>query len=377
MPSPWASTWTRPTDVPAELSVVLPCFNERGNLAPLLQRLERALAGVAWEAIIVDDDSPDRTWQAAKAIAEGDARVRVLRRVGRRGLASAVVEGMLASAARYVAVMDADLQHDEALLPAMLAALSADRADIVVGSRHVGDGTVGQGLSASRRSLSDLGGRAANLLLGGRAIADPMSGFFMLPRALAGEVAPRLSAQGFKILLDLLLSVPAEARVLELPYTFRPRTAGESKLDARVLLDFAGLLLDKTLGWAVPLRFIAFAAVGALGVLVHMAVLGVSVRMIGVGFAQAQWLATLVAMTANFFLNNAITYRDAKLAGRRLARGLVLFYLACGLGAFANVGIARVLFEESNAWGLAGVAGAAISVVWNYAISATLVWRVR
>ena len=361
----------------AELSVVLPCFNERGNLVPLLDHLNRALAGVAWEAIVVDDDSPDRTWEEAKAIAASDSRVRVLRRVGRRGLASAVVEGMLASAAPYVAVMDADLQHDETLLPAMLSALREGRADIVVGSRHVGDGTVGQGLSASRRSLSDLGGRAANLLLGDRAITDPMSGFFMAPRALVESVAPSLSAQGFKILLDLLLSVPAGTRMLELPYTFRPRAAGESKLDARVLLDFAGLLLDKILGWAVPLRFIAFAAVGVVGLVVHMAVLSVAVRGFGIGFAPAQWLATFVAMTANFFLNNAITYRDVKLTGTGLVRGLATFYVACGLGAFANVGIARVLYQDALAWGLAGVAGAAISVVWNYAVSATLVWRVR
>lgn len=359
----------------AQLSVVLPCFNERDNLAPLLARLETVLAGVAWEAIIVDDDSPDRTWDAAKRIAAADSRVRVLRRVGRRGLASAVIEGMLASAAPYVAVMDADLQHDEALLPAMLRALREDRAEIIVGSRHVGSGSVGEGLSPARRSLSDLGTAAANLLLGARAIGDPMSGFFMLPRALVEAVAPELSAQGFKILLDLLLSVPRGTRVLELPYAFRPRAAGASKLDARVLLDFAGLLLDKSFGWAVPLRFIAFAAVGVIGLVVHMAVLAL---VLGVaGFGAAQWTATLVAMTANFFLNNAITYCDVKLSGSGLVRGLVLFYGVCGLGAFANVGIARVLYQDALAWGLAGVAGAAISVVWNYAVSATLVWRTR
>lgn len=359
----------------AELSVVLPCFNERENLAPLLERLQHALAAIAWEAIIVDDDSPDRTWDAAKTIAARNPRVRVLRRVGRRGLASAVVEGMLASAAPYVAVMDADLQHDEALLPAMLEALRGGRADIVVGSRHVGGGSVGGGFSPARQSLSDMGTRAANLLLGDRAIRDPMSGFFMAPRDLVEEAAPRLSAQGFKILLDLLLSVAPRTRVLEMPYGFRPRHAGQSKLDARVLLDFIGLLLDKSFGWAVPLRFIAFAAVGVLGLIVHMAVLAIAVRL--VGFAAAQWIATLVAMTANFFLNNAITYRDVKLSGRGLLRGLVLFYAVCGLGAFANVGIARVLYQDAMAWGLAGIAGAAISVVWNYAVSATLVWRTR
>lgn len=361
----------------AALSVVLPCFNERANIAPLLSRLETALAGIAWEAIVVDDDSPDGTWAEAKAIAARDPRLRVLRRVGRRGLASAVVEGMLASAAPYVAVMDADLQHDEALLPAMLDALRGGQADIVVGSRHVGQGSAAEGFSAVRGKLSGTGARMANALLGARAIADPMSGFFMLPRDTAERLAPSLAAQGFKILLDLLLSAREPLRVLELPYAFRPRASGESKLDARVLFDFAGLLLDKVLGWAVPLRFIAFAAVGAFGLVVHMAVLLIDMRLFGMGFTTAQWVATFVAMGANFFLNNAITYRDVRLKGPALWRGLVLFYAVCGLGAFANVGIARVLYEDAMAWGLAGIAGAAISVVWNYAVSATLVWRTR
>jgi dolichol-phosphate mannosyltransferase len=362
--------------VTAELSVVLPCRNERANLAPLLARLEAALEGVAWEAIIVDDDSPDLTWTAAKAIAARDPRVRVLRRVGRRGLASAVVEGWMASSAPFVAVMDADLQHDEALLPRMLAALREGQAGVVIGSRHVEGGTVGEGLSSARRGLSDLGATMANALLP-RRISDPMSGFFMLERTLAEAVAPKLSAQGFKILLDLLLVLPRDTRVLELPYTFRPRHAGESKLDAQVMMDFLGLLADRTVGRWVPLRFLSFAAVGAVGVLVHLAVLWLDLRLFGAGFEAAQWTATLVAMTGNFFLNNAVTYRDVRLRGAALWRGLVLFYVVCGIGAFANVGIARVLYEDALAWGLAGAAGAILSVVWNYAVSATLVWRTR
>lgn len=359
-----------------ELSVVLPCRNERGNIEPLLAKLHATLAGVAWEAIIVDDDSPDLTWQLAKDISQRDPRVRVLRRVRRRGLASAVVEGWLASAAPFVAVMDADLQHDETILPRMLQALRDNRADVVIGSRHVEGGTVGQGLNTARKGLSDLGGVMANALLPSR-VGDPMSGFFMLRRELAEKVAPELSAQGFKILLDLLLTAPRDTRVLELPYTFRPRHAGESKLDAQVLMDFLGLLVDRTVGRFLPLRFIAFALVGAIGVVVHVVVLWAVVRFARMDFTEAQWLATFVAMTGNFFLNNAVTYRDVRLKGPRLWRGLALFYLVCGIGAVANVGIARALVAGAFTWGVAGAAGAAISVVWNYAVSATLVWRAR
>ncbi len=203
-----------------------------------------------------------------------------------------------------------------------------------------------------------------------------MSGFFMLPRRLFEELAPLLTAQGFKILLDLVLSAPEPLRVAEVPARFRSRAAGESKLDVLVLAQFAGLLLDKALGGVVPLRFISFAAVGALGVLVHLSVLGLS-DLAGLRFTAAQALATVVAMAFNFQLNNQITYRDQRLKGARFWRGLTLFMLVCGLGAVANVGIARNLYLAHAGWTLAGATGAVVGVVWNYAVSATLVWRGR
>jgi dolichol-phosphate mannosyltransferase len=363
--------------VPApRLSVIIPVYNEAPNVAPLVARLDAALAGIAWEAVFVDDDSPDGTAAAARAIAAGDPRVRCLRRVGRRGLASACVEGILSVAAPFVAVMDGDLQHDETILPALLAAVEGG-ADIAVGSRHVAGGAAEGGFSAARGALSEAGARLARALLP-VPVADPMSGFFLLRREMVEELAPRLSGRGFKILLDILLSARRPLRVAEIPYAFRAREAGESKLDATVLLEFAGLLIDKATGGAVPLRFVAFAAVGAVGVLVHMAVLALLVGALGAGFSAAQWGATLVAMTANFWLNNRITYRDLRLRGAALWRGLALFYLVCGVGAAANVGIANLLLRDGIlAWGLAGGAGALITVVWNYAVSSTLVWRAR
>lgn len=362
---------------PPRLAVVIPCYNEAANVAPMVARLDAALAGIAWEAIFVDDDSPDGTSARAKAIAAQDARVRCIRRIGRRGLASACVEGILSTAAPYVAVIDGDLQHDETILPRMLAELESDRAEIVIGSRNVEGGTKGEGLSPIRRMVSDGGAALANAALPVK-VTDPMSGFFALPRDLFEALAPKLTATGFKILLDILLSAGRPLRVAEIPYTFRAREAGESKLDAGVLLEFGGLLADKALGGVVPLRFMAFALVGAIGVLVHLAVLGLLHGLGPVGFWPAQWAATFVAMTANFLLNNRLTYRDRRLRGAALPRGLVLFYCVCGIGAAANVGIAGVLLRDGLlGWGLAGAAGAALTVVWNYAVSTTLVWRPR
>jgi dolichol-phosphate mannosyltransferase len=362
---------------PPRLCVVIPCFNEAANVAPMVARLNATLAGIAWEAIFVDDDSPDGTAAAVRAIAVEDQRIRCIRRIGRRGLASACIEGMLATSAPFLAVIDGDLQHDETILPRMLEALESGAAEIVIGSRNIEGGDKQGGLTAARQMISDTGAALANAALPVR-VSDPMSGFFALPRDLFGEVAPRLTGTGFKILLDILLSAKRPLRSLEIPYSFRARVAGESKLDAAVLLEFAGLLADKALGGVVPLRFLSFAAVGAIGVLVHLAVLGLLHGLGGVGFNAAQWAATFVAMTANFLLNNRITYRDRRLRGPALLRGLVLFYLVCGLGAVANIGIANLLLRDGVlAWGLAGAAGAALTVVWNYAVSATLVWRAK
>jgi dolichol-phosphate mannosyltransferase len=376
-------TAPRPTGTP-ELSVVVPCYNERPNVAPMIAKLDAALTGIAWEVIYVDDNSPDGTTQEVRRIARADSRVRCIRRIGRRGLASAVIEGALSSSADYVAVIDGDLQHDETRLPAMLAALRSGNPQgnaqgnpqLVVASRHVEGGDT-QGLGNKwRHVLSDGGIKLAQTFLPVR-LNDPMSGFFMMPRPLFEELARNLNGQGFKILLDLVLSSPAPLRVLEIPARFRERLAGESKLDALVMMQFAGLLLDKVFGGLLPLRFFSFALVGVLGVIAHLFVLGLLRHFTHLGFELEQTIATGVAMVFNFQLNNAITYRDQRLRGPRLWRGLLLFMVVCGFGAIANVGIAQVLYEQHTAWTIAGAVGAMIGVVWNYAVSATLVWRAR
>ncbi len=358
------------------LSVVVPSFNERPNVAPMIAKLDAALTGIAWEVIYVDDNSPDGTAQEVRRIAREDRRVRCIRRIGRRGLASAVIEGALSSSADYVAVIDGDLQHDETRLPVMLEALQAGGYDLAVASRYV-EGGDSAGLSTRwRHMLSDGGIWLAQAFLPVR-LTDPMSGFFMLPRPLFEDLARGLNGQGFKILLDLVLSSTAPLRVLEIPARFRERAAGESKMDALVMVQFAGLLLDKVFGGLLPLRFFSFALVGALGIIVHLIVLALLRQTTFLGFEAEQTMATVVSMAFNFELNNMITYRDQRLKGPRLWRGLILFMVVCGFGAIANVGIAQMLYEQHTTWTVAGGLGALIGVVWNYAVSATLVWRTR
>ena len=354
--------------------MVVPCYNERANVAPMVQRLAEALRGIAWEVVFVDDDSPDGTADAVRELAGLDMHVRCIRRVGRRGLASAVIEGALSSSATFVAVIDGDLQHDETRLPELLARLR-EGAEIAVASRHVAGGDAA-GLANGRRQLiSGVGTRLAQAMTH-VTLTDPMSGYFALRRALFDELAPRLTGQGFKILLDLLLSARRPLKVVEVPARFHARQAGRSKLDVLVLVQFAGLLVDKLSGGLVPLRFVSFALVGGVGVLVHLAWLTAG-RAAGLDFAQSQVLATVVAMGANFWLNNSLTYRATRLRGPLLWRGLVLFAIVCGFGAIANVAIARTLYAAHAGWTPAGIMGAAVGGVWNYAMSATLVWRSR
>lgn len=357
-----------------ELVVVIPTFNERENIGPLLEKLEHALAGVAWEAVFVDDDSTDGTVSELERACATDQRVRSVRRLGRRGLASAVVEGMLSNFAPYIAVMDADLQHDERLLTPMLEILRKDAADIVVGSRYLTEDGLGD-WSKGRRTVSKVATELSRLVLRGHDLTDPMSGFFMLKRTVFDGAVRQLSQEGYKILLDIVASSPASVRIRELPYVFGLRQHGESKLDSLVVLDYLTLLLDKLIGRWVPVRFLLFMAVGSIGVLLHMAVLASALRL-GADFLSAQTAATAIAIAGNFFLNNALTYRDKRLKGiGRMVLGLVTFYAVCSIGAVANVGIADFLFAQDYEWWISGISGILVGAVWNYAASALFTWR--
>jgi dolichol-phosphate mannosyltransferase len=226
-----------------ELCVVLPTYNETDNVAPLARALDRALAGLDWEAILVDDDSPDGT--AARIEALHHPRIRCLLRKGRRGLASAAIEGFLASTAPFIALMDADLQHDETRLPVMLNLAKSDRLDLVVGTRYAAGGSAAGLAGRGRAWLSRVGVRASRSLMGETKLSDPMSGFFLARRELMVELAPRLSQHGYKILLDLVASADRPLRVGEVPYRFRPRVAGQSKLGLKVGAEFLWLVANK------------------------------------------------------------------------------------------------------------------------------------
>ena len=364
---------TRPAGV-AELAVIIPTLNENGNVAPMIERLDRVLAGVAWEAIFVDDDSTDGTREAIRAFARRDPRVRALHRIGRRGLASACIEGALSSYAPYIAVLDADLQHDERLLPEMLRMLKSESLDIAVGSRYVPGGGVGP-LSAGRVRISGLATKLSRRLLRAE-IADPMSGFFMIRREAFDSAVRNLSGIGFKILMDLFASAPEPLRFKELPYEFGPRVYGDSKLDTLVAWEYVMLVGDKLVGHIVPLRFLSFVLVGGSGMVVNFAVLWLLSQIFRLEFELSLAGSTIVAMVSNYVLNNLLTYRDLRLKGWAFLRGFLSFFVVCAAGAVANVGAGKLLYEEGFAWWIAGgIVGPLVSAVWNYAVSGVFTWR--
>lgn len=356
------------------LAIVLPTLDERENVAPLLARIEQALGPRGWEAIVVDDASADGTADEARRIARADPRLRVIERIGRRGLSSAAVEGICATAAPFVAVMDADHQHDPALLPAMLAALEGGECDVAVASRYIPGASAAGLAGAGRERGSRLAGRLARRLARVD-LSDPLSGYFALPTARARAIAPRMSQIGFKVLLDLLASAPEPLRVREFPLHFAPRRSGASKLDRAVAFDFLVGLYDKTFGRIVPTRFALFGTVGGLGVLVHLAVLALLFRAGDAAFVPAQAAATFAAMTFNFWLNNFLTYRDRRLKeANKVFWGWVSFIAACSIGAFANVAVATTLHDRGLPTVVAALVGIGIGSVWNYALSSRFVW---
>lgn len=355
------------------LSIVVPTLNESQNVQELLRRLESTLGTTGWEVVFVDDNSPDGTASIVRAIARMDYRVRCLQRIGRRGLSSACIEGMLASSAPIIAVMDADLQHDETILPRMVAEIEQGKADVVIGTRYAPGGSTGD-WNGYRKSMSRLATMISRGLLN-RPVSDPMSGFFILQRKVLDRTVHGLSGLGFKILLDILATAKHEPmRIAEVPYCFRHRFAGESKLDEVAIWEYGMLLVDKTIGRVIPVRFVTFSVIGGLGVFVHMTVLTILLKGVGLGFATAQSVATGTAMIFNFALNNVLTYRDRRLKGWVWFKGLLSFMVACSVGALANVGIASYLFENRTGWMLAALAGVLVGAVWNYAVTQLYTW---
>lgn len=353
------------------ISIISPTYNEKSNIRPLVNAIAGVMAGHAWELIIVDDDSPDGTCEEARAVALEGQPVRCIRRIGRRGLASAVVEGALASHAEFIAVIDADMQHDERALPRMLDVLQTTDADLVIGSRYVDGGGLGE-WEKTRQRMSRFATWCSTLLIGTH-VSDPMSGFFAMRHSVFQSCVYNLSQQGYKILLDIMTSAPTELKIVEISYVFRDRLSGKSKLDIMILAEYLFLLIEKLTRGLIPPKFVLFSLVGGIGLLLHLTVLQ-TMGSFGFSFLASQSGATVSAMTLNYVINNSVTYRNQRLKGWSFLKGYFLFCLVCSTGAVANIGVANLAIQEAGNWPLAGITGALMSAVFNFGVATQFVW---
>jgi dolichol-phosphate mannosyltransferase len=315
-----------------KISVVSPTYNEAANICRLISEVAAALEGFDYEIVIADDNSPDGTWEKAEEIAQSNPRVRVIRRLKNRGLSPAVVEGFLAASGEYVACIDADLQHDPGILPQMVAALDGG-SEVAVGSRYVSGGGTGE-WNLIRRFQSWVATKLAQLFLG-VALWDPMSGYFILRRNEFRKICTQLDVQGFKILLEIVARL-APANLKEIPYTFRPRAAGESKLSSKVVLQYLGQLWRlSSVSRYLYVRLIKFALVGTSGVFINLCIFMALSRILGIQDWRISAAASLLSNLSNYIANNAWTFVDRGRRGWAVARGYAsyLFMFLVGLSA--------------------------------------------
>lgn len=240
------------------LSLILPTYNESENLPTLIPMITEALKVVPHEIIIVDDDSPDRTWDVAEKMKKRFPHLRVVRRIGKRGLSSAVTDGFAVAHGKVLMVMDSDGQHDAALLRKLHDAVQKS-GGVAVGSRYMPGGSVGEWVR-DRRILSKMGTHLANAVCRVK-VSDPLGGFFAIDQKLYKKIEGQLRPTGFKILLEVLAAVPAATRITEIPLIFQMRLKGHSKLSPKVHLQFIGQILR--LGWRRFLPAFLIAAVTA------------------------------------------------------------------------------------------------------------------
>lgn len=360
------------------LSLVFPTYNEAESLPVILPVVAKALAGIPHEIIVVDDDSPDRTWEVVQKLTTEYPELRVIRRIGRRGLSSAVIEGWLSAKGDVLAVADADGQHDLSLLPKLYEAVLQNRG-MAIGSRYIEGGSVGQ-WDERRHTLSRIATSMA-IRLCRVAVKDPMSGFFAVDRDLFQTTFPSLNPKGFKILLDVLVHVPRETPVQEIPFTFGKRVKGESKLSRRVQIEFIEYLYDATIGRWVPLTLIKYGIVGVIGVAVNLAAYLISSRVLHqsdvsiLGFELPLLIGIEAAIVFNFLLNNSWTFALEKLRGFGAVLGFLKFNLVCLFGALANYAVTIHLVTIGYGELFSVVAGAVIGMIWNYTMSRMITWK--
>lgn len=342
-----------------ELSIVIPTFNESENIVVLLDRLVEVLAPLNFEVIVVDDDSPDLTWKFVESYAANNERVRVIRRMDAKGLSSAVTTGMLQANGACIAVMDADLQHDETILPQMARKVLEEGFDVAVGSREAPGGSYGE-WSISRK-LTSYGAKWLAKLAVGSVAKDPMSGFFAISRDWYLNTVDLVNPSGFKILLEFLVRGD-KPNVVEIGYGFRQRERGETKLNSTVMLEYLLALVDLRFGWLIPNQFVKFAAVGITGSLVNFSGFAFA-QAIGISIPLAVVIGVELAIVWTYFCNNYFTFTPMTFRGRDLLKGFIIYQLVACYGLVVQLSVVEMLLGRYPA-----LAGGLLTLYLTYMV---------
>jgi len=355
------------------ISVVTPTYNEAENIGVLISRISEVLKDIPHEIIVSDDDSPDETWKIAEDISKKNPNVKCLRRMENRGLYPAVLDAFEIANGKYLAVIDADLQHDETKLPDMLAEIENNGHGLVIGTRYAeGGGT--EGWSGTRLFIS----KAANFIAGmlmKRRCSDMMSGFFMIEQATYKQIKEKLNPRGFKILMDIIQNLPKDKAIGQVPYIFKPREQGTSKLDKKVMFDFLVSLYELSIiGRYIPLKFFKFCLVGLSGVGVNWLILFLGKNFTEIDIRIVIVSAILVSMLSNFVLNNIWTFAKEAVEKAILVK-IIQFFLICGIGAGINYVITYSLYKIDFLIYFASFLGIAAATIWNYVLNSLVTWR--
>ena len=377
-----------------DISVVIPTYNEAENLPMLVEKLSLVLKDFSYEIVVVDDNSPDKTWEVADNLSS-QYPVRMIRRFTEKGLSSAVMVGMASSHGKIFTVIDADLQHDERIIPKMYDALTKSGADIAIGSRAVLGGSYGD-WSKRRRFMSMVATTMAKTLLRVK-ITDPMSGFFSITRECFNKTAEKINPRGFKILLEFV-GRNKDLKIKEIGYTFRNRVFGETKLSASEIRNYLIALYDIRFGKYIPPIFFLYSLVGVSGVFVNLSFfklgefLGFPRIYTGISeFIDPVYTAVpfgyQMAIFTNYYLNNTFTFYEKRKKGfRAFLAGFLMFQLVSLFGLFIQTGVFQLLHINGFLYGafaeewralFNNACGIVVALVSNYYLNMNFTWGRR
>ena len=359
------------------ISVIIPTYNEYKNLPKLLDQLLNLETIFEKEIIIVDDNSSDGTQNLARSYSQNDRRIRLISRLGRSGLSSAIKEGCLCASGDLIVIMDADGQHEPNSIINGLEKFNNKNIDIIIGSRFLEESII-KGLSSKRESGSSIANFLARITLhsGYKKLTDYMTGFILLKRNSCIKYIEKIDVNGFKFLYELLSLSKGKLTVIEIPLVFGFREFGQSKLDLAVIWDFLISLIHNFFGRIIPRRAFSFALVGLIGVFVQMFVIYFLLAVTDFDFEKILPVGVILAATSNYIINNILTFRSNKLSGKNFYFGLFKFLLVASLPIIANIGVANLFYNQlsSNTF-FAQIAGILVVFIWNYAASSRVVWN--